>query len=88
MNGTRGKEMTEINIDTIAYVEEEGKWAEPIATFADERLFALCVPMIEKYIDKYYNKDAQRADQYILTESCNLGITIPDVEEFENEEVA
>ena len=80
--------MTEINIDTIAYVEEEGKWAEPIATFADERLFALCVPMIEKYIDKYYNKDGQYDDQYILTESCELSITIPNVEEFENEEAA
>tara|TARA_B100000963_G_scaffold174750_1_gene152020 strand:- start:17504 stop:17743 length:240 start_codon:yes stop_codon:yes gene_type:complete len=78
--------MTEISIDTIAYVEEEGKWAHVIATFEDDRLFALCVPMIEKYIDKYYNEDAQRADQYILTESCGLGITIPDVEEFENED--
>jgi len=41
--------------------------------------------MIEQYIDKYYNKDGQRDDQYILTESCDLGITIPDVEEFEND---
>ena len=78
--------MTEINIDTIAYVEEECKWAEPIATFADERLFALCVPMIEKYIDKYYNEPSNGDEaEYILTESCGLGITIPDVEEFEND---
>ena len=25
-------------------------------------------------------------DQYILTESCELGITIPDVMEFQNED--
>ena len=78
--------MPEVSIDTIAYVEEEGKWAHVIATFEDERLYALCVPMIEKYIDKYYNEPKSDDAQYILTESCGLGITIPDVEEFENED--
>ena len=65
-----------IDIDTIAYVEEQGKWADVIATFADERLFAMCVPIIEKFIDKYYNEDAQRKDQYILTESCGCELEV------------
>ena len=67
---------TQIDINVIAYVEEEGKWAETIATFSDERLFDLCVPMIEKYIDKYYNEPSQSDDQYILTESCELDIQV------------
>tara|TARA_B100000035_G_scaffold313672_1_gene327920 strand:- start:4195 stop:4413 length:219 start_codon:yes stop_codon:yes gene_type:complete len=66
---------TRIDINVIAYVEEEGKWAETIATFADERLFDLCVPMIEKYINRYYNEDGH-SSQYILTESCELDIQV------------
>ena len=65
-----------IDIDTIAYVEEQGKWADVIATFADERLFAMCVPIIEKFIDKYYNEPESDAAQYILTESCGCEIEV------------
>jgi len=77
--------MTEIYIDTIAYIEDEGKWAEPIATFADEKLFALCVPILEEYIANYCDGRG-REEGYILTESCELGIIIPDVMEFQNED--
>ena len=77
--------MTEIYIDTIAYIEDAGKWAEPIATFADEKLFALCVPILEEYIANYC-EGRGREEGYILTESCELGVIIPDVMEFQNED--
>ena len=31
--------MEEVYIDTIAYMEKQGRWAQIIATFADEELY-------------------------------------------------
>lgn len=77
--------MTEIYIDTIAYMEKNLSWAQPLATFADDKLYSLCAPIIEEYIANYCDGRGQR-NGYILTESCDLGITIPDVMEFQREE--
>jgi len=68
--------MTEIHIDTIAYLEARSG-ADAIATFAHDELYTLCAPIIEKWVAKQ--------GAYILTESCELDITIPNVEEFEND---
>jgi hypothetical protein len=62
--------MEELYIDTIAYVEKQGSWAEPIATFANEELYSLCAPVIEQWI-----KDRRDPD-YILTESCERDICV------------
>lgn len=62
--------MEELYIDTIAYVEKQGSWAEPIATFANEELYSLCAPVIEQWI-----KDC-RDPSYILTESCERDIVV------------
>jgi len=61
--------MEEIHIDTIAYMENGGSWAQIIATFADEELYAMCAPIIEQWI-------AKQDPDYILTESCEKGITL------------
>ena len=53
--------MEEVYIDTIAYLED-GKGASILATFADEELYSLCAPVIEKWIK---DKDPN----YFLTES-------------------
>lgn len=61
--------MEEIHIDTIAYMEKQGRWAQIIATFADEELYSMCAPVIEQWI-------AKKDPDYILTESCEKGITL------------
>jgi len=61
--------MEEIHIDTIAYMEKQGSWAQIIATFADEELYSMCAPVIEQWI-------AEKDPDYILTESCEKGITL------------
>tara|TARA_R100000655_G_C2937292_1_gene185063 strand:- start:24 stop:230 length:207 start_codon:yes stop_codon:yes gene_type:complete len=62
------REMEEVYIDTIAYLED-GKGASILATFADEELYSLCAPVIEQWIK---DKDPN----YFLTESCDRGITM------------
>ena len=59
----------EVYIDTIAYMEKQGRWAQIIATFADEELYSLCAPVIEAWI-------AKQDPDYILTESCERGICV------------
>ena len=61
--------MEEVCIDTIAYMEKQGSWAQIIATFADEELYGLCAPVIEAWI-------AKQDPSYILTESCERGICV------------
>ena len=61
--------MEEVYIDTIAYVEKQGSWAEPIATFSNEELYSLCAPVIEEWI-------AKQDPNYILTESCERDIVV------------
>jgi len=60
----------EVYIDTIAYMEKQGSWAEPIATFANEELYSLCAPVIEQWIKDHRDPD------YILTESCDRDIVV------------
>lgn len=61
--------MEQIHIDTIAYMETpNGSGAVIVATFADEELYSLCAPVIEKWL-------AKQGD-YILTESCEKDITL------------
>jgi hypothetical protein len=62
--------MEEVYIDTIAYMEKQGSWAQIIATFADEELYGLCAPVIEQWIKDHHDPD------YILTESCERGICV------------
>ena len=59
----------DIFVNVIAYVEKPGRWAQPIATFADEALYAKCWPMIEEYINEVHNGGHVGGD-YVLTESC------------------
>ena len=66
--------MTEVYIDTIAYLESRSG-ADAIATFTHPELYTLCAPIIEKWV-------AEQGD-YVLTESCDLNIKIGDVEECE-----
>ena len=60
----------QININVIAYLEEPRKYAEQIATFANESLYAACVPVIEAWIAEYHSPE------YLLTESCELDISV------------
>lgn len=53
----------EVHINTIAYMEKQGSWAEIIATFSNESLYEACAPAIEAWI-------AKQDPNYILTESC------------------
>ena len=61
--------MEEIYINTIAYMEKPQSWGQIIATFADEELYAACAPAIEAWI-------AKQDPNYILTESCELDISV------------
>lgn len=61
--------MEQIHIDTIAYMEKQGSWAQIIATFANEELYSMCAPVIEQWI-------AKQDPDYILTESCEKDITL------------
>lgn len=61
--------MQEVYIDTIAYMEKQGSWAQIVATFGDEGLYTMCAPVIEQWI-KNQNPD------YILTESCERDIVV------------
>lgn len=61
--------MEEVYIDTIAYMEKQGSWAQIVATFIDEELYAACAPAIEAWVKK-------RDPDYILTESCEKAITM------------
>ena len=61
--------MTEVYLDTIAYLESRSG-ADAIATFTHPELYTLCAPIIEKWV-------AEQGD-YVLTESCDLNIKIDD----------
>ncbi|MGA0397440.1 MAG: hypothetical protein ACO3O3_09775 [Ilumatobacteraceae bacterium] len=61
--------MEEVHINTIAYMEKPQSWAQIIATFADEELYAACAPAIEAWI-------AKQDPNYILTESCEHSINM------------
>jgi hypothetical protein len=65
----------QIDINVIAYVEKPGRWAEPIATFANEELYAMCAPVIERYIVDKHNGGYVGGD-FVLTESCELDISV------------
>ena len=60
----------EVYIDTIAYMEKQGSWAEIVATFANEELYSLCAPENVVRITVVLDPD------YILTESCERDICV------------
>lgn len=59
----------EIFVNVIAYAETPNKFADQIATFADESLYNVCWPHIEQWINDKYNDGDPNGD-VILTESC------------------
>ena len=58
-----------IFINVIAYAETPNKFADQIATFTNEDLYNVCVPVIEQWINDNYNDGDPNGD-VILTESC------------------
>lgn len=53
---------------TVAYMEKPESWALPVAIFENDELYSICAPMIEQWVK-------EQNSNYILTESCAVGIT-------------